>query len=243
MEMFTDKRKTTGNSRLTKTEQIQEEYIHRLQKDVDNLNETIESEISSRRGKEKILLSKQIECLQLEDINDSLNTLVNDKSKENDELKEKLKRMEDRVNTVEKEKLELHELVGFEKENTVILEKRFHDLEMQHKGIIEDYKEQQETMTTIMRMSKKSHSKVRKTIDCPENARKDQDIAMAELLLNKRQDTENRRCLTSEGNENSKIKRLQKMFQNHEEKQQSPPDESTKGAAIVVNAQYFINKT
>lgn len=36
----------------------------------------------------------------------------------------RLKRMEDRVNTVEKEKLELHELVGFEKENTVILEKR-----------------------------------------------------------------------------------------------------------------------
>lgn len=240
MEMFTDKRKTTGNSRLTKTEQIQEEYIHRLQKDVDNLNETIEFERSSRTGKEKKLLSKQIECLQLEDINDSLNTLVNDKSKENDELKEKLKRMEDRVNTVEKEKLELHELVGFEKENTAILEKRFHDLEMQHKGMIEDYKEQQETMTNIMRMSKKSHSKVRnKTIDCLENARKDPDIAVAELLRNKRQDTENRRCLTSEGNENSKIKRLQKMFQ----KQQSPLDKSTKGAAIVVNAQYFINKT
>ena len=32
--------------------------------------------------------------------------------------------MEDKVNTVEKEKLELHEVVGSEKENTAILEKR-----------------------------------------------------------------------------------------------------------------------
>ena len=35
------------------TFRIQEEYIHRLQKDVDNLNETIEFERSSRTGKEK----------------------------------------------------------------------------------------------------------------------------------------------------------------------------------------------
>jgi len=32
--------------------------------------------------------------------------------------------MEERVNTLEKEKLKLHELVGFEKENRAIAEKR-----------------------------------------------------------------------------------------------------------------------
>jgi hypothetical protein len=32
---------------------------------------------------------------------------------------------------------------------------RFHDLEMQHKGMMKYYKEQQKTMTTIMQMSKK----------------------------------------------------------------------------------------
>ena len=36
----------------------------------------------------------------------------------------RLKWMEDRINTVEKEKSELHELVRSEKENTAILEKR-----------------------------------------------------------------------------------------------------------------------
>lgn len=46
-----------------------------------------------------------------------------------------------------------------------------------------------------------------KTIDCLENARKDKDVAMSEILLNKRQEIESKKCLTSEDNGKSKIKR------------------------------------
>jgi hypothetical protein len=42
-----------------------------------------------------------------------------------------------------------------------------------------------------------------KTIDCVENARKDEDVARTEALLNKRQEIEKRKGLTSEDNENS----------------------------------------
>ena len=46
-----------------------------------------------------------------------------------------------------------------------------------------------------------------KTIDCVENARKDEDVAISEFLLNKRQEIESKKCLTSEDNGKSKIKR------------------------------------
>ena len=46
-----------------------------------------------------------------------------------------------------------------------------------------------------------------KTIDCVENARKDEDVAISEFLLNKRQENESKKFLTSEDNGKSKIKR------------------------------------
>lgn len=41
---------------------LREEYIHRLQKDVNNLNETVESEIKMRKGKEKKQVLYNILC-------------------------------------------------------------------------------------------------------------------------------------------------------------------------------------